>query len=320
MIHALQVDGRAAFRRIAAVLGVSEQTVARRYRRLHGSGFLRVLGRLDPHRQGGTEWLIRVQARPNSARALADTIASYPQAVWVGLTAGGSELVCTVRAPGEDGRNEILLERLPRTAQVLTIRSYAVLHRFDVGQLYWSGYPDLLDSDQVAALAPARATTTPGPLRKGDEVLLHALAADGRRAYADLAAHTNWPRSRVVTRIAELRDSGALYFEVEFSPRIMGFQTTAYLWLNVTPSQLDSTGHALAEHPETAWVAAVAGPENLVAVVIVRTHDELYRYINHRIGALQGVHTTEISLQLHQVKQADSLSNGDRLTALTPTS
>jgi DNA-binding transcriptional regulator YhcF (GntR family) len=34
LIHALHIDGRAPFHRMAAALGVSPQTVARRYRRL----------------------------------------------------------------------------------------------------------------------------------------------------------------------------------------------------------------------------------------------------------------------------------------------
>ena len=38
IIHALQLDGRASFNRIATVLGVSEQTAARRYRRMRTDG------------------------------------------------------------------------------------------------------------------------------------------------------------------------------------------------------------------------------------------------------------------------------------------
>lgn len=34
LLHALQIDGRAAFSRIADVLGVSDRTVARRFGRL----------------------------------------------------------------------------------------------------------------------------------------------------------------------------------------------------------------------------------------------------------------------------------------------
>ena len=44
MIHCLAVDGRASFSEIAAVLGVSDHTVARRYRRLRSAGVFRVVG------------------------------------------------------------------------------------------------------------------------------------------------------------------------------------------------------------------------------------------------------------------------------------
>ncbi|MCW2508709.1 MAG: Transcriptional regulator, AsnC family, partial [Modestobacter sp.] len=44
IVHAMQTDGRAPFSRLATVLGVSEQTVARRWRRLRADGVVRVLG------------------------------------------------------------------------------------------------------------------------------------------------------------------------------------------------------------------------------------------------------------------------------------
>ncbi|HEV2635121.1 MAG TPA: AsnC family transcriptional regulator [Actinocrinis sp.] len=47
LLHALQIDGRAALILIAEVLGVSDQTVARRYQRLRAAGLLRVRGLLE---------------------------------------------------------------------------------------------------------------------------------------------------------------------------------------------------------------------------------------------------------------------------------
>src|SRR6195952_3076649 len=59
LLHALQVDGRAPFRRIAEVLGVSDQTVARRYARLRSTNALRVLGLVDPTTVGDIQWSVR---------------------------------------------------------------------------------------------------------------------------------------------------------------------------------------------------------------------------------------------------------------------
>ena len=44
LLHALQLDGRIPFARVADVLAVSETTVARRYKRLRSVASLRVVG------------------------------------------------------------------------------------------------------------------------------------------------------------------------------------------------------------------------------------------------------------------------------------
>ena len=51
-MQALQIDGRASFSRIARFLGVSDQTVARRFRRLAAADGLRVFGVPDADSSG----------------------------------------------------------------------------------------------------------------------------------------------------------------------------------------------------------------------------------------------------------------------------
>src|ERR1700761_281090 len=48
LVYALQLDGRAPFSVIGDVLGVPDQTIARRYNRLRSSGLLRVRGLVEP--------------------------------------------------------------------------------------------------------------------------------------------------------------------------------------------------------------------------------------------------------------------------------
>lgn len=68
LLHALQVDGRAPFRRIADVLGVSDQTVARRYARLRSVQALRVIGFSDPVLVGDDQWMVRARCAPPPRR------------------------------------------------------------------------------------------------------------------------------------------------------------------------------------------------------------------------------------------------------------
>src|ERR1700744_5152607 len=53
LVHALMLAPRASFRQLAGVLGVSDQTVARRYRRLAETAGLRVYGLIDAPAPGG---------------------------------------------------------------------------------------------------------------------------------------------------------------------------------------------------------------------------------------------------------------------------
>src|SRR5690348_14727934 len=127
IIHALQLDGRASFNRIATVLGVSEQTVARRYRRMRADGIIRVVGLLDPSRLGQTMSTVRIQCRPGTATKLADALARRADVAWLSLTAGGTEIVCSVRSITAERRDELLLQRLPSTSAVLGVSAHSTL-------------------------------------------------------------------------------------------------------------------------------------------------------------------------------------------------
>ena len=58
IIHILTIEPRASFRTIADVTGISDQTAARRYRRLSEGAGLRVLGVPDGSRMGWTDWFV----------------------------------------------------------------------------------------------------------------------------------------------------------------------------------------------------------------------------------------------------------------------
>jgi DNA-binding Lrp family transcriptional regulator len=323
LIHALQRDPRAAFSRIAGVLDVSEQTVARRYRRLRREGIMRVIGVVDPQRIGLADWLIRVGCRPGGAGRLADALARRDDVSWVTLSSGGSEVLCVVRSRSQQQRDELMLQRLPATSQVLSMTAHEVLHRFvAAGADDWSAFGDPLTAAQREALRPAPvAAPQPGEtvvLQAEDTSILAALAQDGRASYAALAAATGWTEGRVTRRVDALRGAGLLYFDLDLATQLMGFATAAFLWLTVEPARLAEVGETLAGQEEVAFAAAVTGTANLVASLLCRNSEALYQYVTTKIGAVPGVRQMEISPTLRRVKQAGALSDGVRLADLPP--
>jgi DNA-binding Lrp family transcriptional regulator len=327
LLHALQLDARVPFARLAHLVGVSEQTVARRFHRLRSAGVVRVIGLVDPIPLGETAWVVRVQSRPHAAVALADGLARRPDIGWVTLTSGGSEIICMIMSRTSRQREELLLQRLPKTAQVLGVSAHSVIHRFPTLESW--PYPgatltaeqetdlraqSIGGGEQRAGNRPPTTEATPlQQLTAADDVLLGELAIDGRAPVSRLAEQTGWSAARVNRRLDELVRTGLLYFDAEVALAAVGLRSRAFLWLTVAPSRVQATGEALAGHAESFFVAATTGTTNLVTSVAFRDTAHLYRYVTESLGSLEAVTGLEISPSLRQVKQGGTMMAGNRL-------
>ncbi|KNB54228.1 Lrp/AsnC family transcriptional regulator [Streptomyces caatingaensis] len=309
LVHALQIDGRAPFRLIGEALGVSENTVARRYRRLRTAGVLRVVGGVDGTRLGGSAWTIRLRCTPDAAVALADALAARPDTSYVHLLSGGTEISCSVQTSDADESEALLLHRLPRTARVTSVSAHLLLGRYALPST-WAGAA-ALTPEQAARLAPPPVDDTGDiTLLPADRPLLEHLARDGRASHAELAAATGRPESTVRRRLAALRAAGVLVLLIDIPPAALGFRTEARLWMSVRPSRLTAVAEELARHPEVSLVALTTGPTNLLAAVNCRDTQALSRYLTERVAALDAIRSMETAPVIRTVKRAGALLPG----------
>lgn len=320
LIHALLRDGRLSFRQIADVLGSSEQTIARRYRRLREAGIVRVIVLRDPRRYRENVFL-RIRTKPGAAAPIGESLARRDDVSWVALGAGGTEVTCSMRSDDPGDRDALILQRLPKVSQVTEVSSATLLHVFGEGRSAdWQGLDDPLDDAELEALG-ARAPR-PGELAAGvdepvlapdDDDLLRHLAVDGRMTFSALAAAVGRPEAVVARRVGALLDRGTLWVRTEIATAPLGFHTTAALWLTVAPSDLEDVGAEIAAHPEVEFAGAVSGSANLVVSVICRDNPDLYRYLTRRLGSIDAIRESEIVVAVRRLKQAGTTMDGDRL-------
>jgi DNA-binding Lrp family transcriptional regulator len=323
ILRALQVDPRVGFATVATVLGISELTVARRYRRMWRAGVIRVIGVVDPGALGQSRWMVRLRCRPGSVTAIAEALAQRDDVSWIALSAAGSEVTCAVRSRSQEQRDDLLGRRLPRTAAVLDLQASVILRQFIGGRgHYWAALTGTLTPEQESALGPGgdRPFTEqpvvrdqPSRLSTHDEKLLAALTADGRASLVDLAAAADLTPGRASRRLHALLSSGVVHIDVEIAPMALGYRARANLWMRVHPAKIKTVGRAMAHMPEVGFAAAVSGPYNLHAAVHCRDLDRLFEFTTDRVGTLPGVEGMEISPVFRQVKQAGTRVDGDRL-------
>nr|WP_254126680.1 Lrp/AsnC family transcriptional regulator [Amycolatopsis sp. CA-230715] len=306
LVHALAVDGRAPFSRIAAALDRSDRTVAHRYRRLRAAG-MRVVGVTDERRLGMADWLVRIRCAPDAAPAIATALARRDDTAWVGIASGGTELTCITRTPS--GADHLLLRKLSRTPRIDSVTAQCMLRPL-AGTAGWQARTSALTPAQIARVRGPHhpAARNPVALTESDHALLHALAVDGRTGYPALAATTGTSESTVRRRLAELHHSGTLRFDVDIDPALLGYTCQAVLHLTVAPGSLTTVAAALAKHPEIAYATATTGSTNIAAFAVCRDLDGLYDYLTTGIGALDGVLRLDTSPVTRHVKRAGAIA------------
>jgi DNA-binding Lrp family transcriptional regulator len=260
IIQALYLDPRASFSRLSEILGSSEQTIARRYRRLFDTHVVRIVGQLDSQQLGRSDWVVRIRCAPGSAPAVATRLAQHPDTAWVQLASGGTEIISTIHSRHREERTPLLLSQLSVGGQVVALEAYCLLHLFAPRVSPPPGSNDLRQNEIDRLLSPARS----GPsierstvtLQDTDWPLVQALADDGRASYRQLAARTHWHESTLRRRVEELIAAGILSFDVDLDSDAVGIHSPAMLWISVVPAKLDQIGQALACRPEIPFVAA----------------------------------------------------------------
>lgn len=304
LLQALELDGRAPFSRIAHVLGVSDQTVARRFRRLRSTARLRVTGMIDDSRLGRTSWIVRLGCTGNAAPQLASALARRPDVHYVDLAAGGTEVVCAIKPRTGQERDDLLLERLQRTPHVTSVGTHCILRTYYGNSLRWLRKISALDPEEEAALrTPAPVPlAAPVALDAAEHTMLEVLRRDGRATLTELQAATGLSEAAAKRRLERLRSTGVLYLAVEYDHEPLGHGIEALCWLTVAPHALAKAGRAVAGHPEVRFAAAVTGRTNLAISVLCRTTDDLYDFLTEKIGAHGDVHTAETVLTLRRVK------------------
>ncbi|MFH8570518.1 Lrp/AsnC family transcriptional regulator [Streptomyces sp. NPDC017993] len=324
LIHALHINGRASFTQIGGVLAVSTQTVSRRYDRLREHAALRVVGLPDPHLTGHEQWLLRLTAAPEAALDLARALVRRQDTSWVYLTGGGTEIVAVLETPlGTAHGHSLLLHELPPSIGLTAVSAHHLLHTYVGWRTPWHMSASALRPRQQHLLGgakPADHNEPPSPercrqvkLSPADHALMEALRHDGRTSVGELAATTGWSPATVSRRLDNLRDCGAIFFDVEIDPALLGGSTKILLWMAVAPAHLDEVATTLTYHAELAFVAHTTGPTNLVAHALCRDSAALYHYLTHGLGAVKAIRTLETAPVLRTLKAVGTISS-------TPTS
>ena len=300
---ALQVDGRASWRRIAAVIGEPERTVARRGNELLASGAVAVVGMLP--RSDST--LVRVRCAPGTARTTTESLAQRADCNFAYVTTGSTD--CVAELMFDAGMMpQVLGTEIPATVGLLSAASYPVLRYFRTIRGWRFG---ALTDAQIAAMA-AEYSADDTEASQGSEPtaqdlrIAAVLEENGRAGFEEIARRTGTSESTASRRTDWLLRHSHIHLRALVEPALVGLPVEAVLWIRAAPTQVGAVGRELAALREVRYAAALAGDYQIVADVTVPDFASLYRFTTDSAWAARtdGIETT---LMLHARKRGRRL-------------
>ncbi len=305
IVAALQMDARATWGQLAAVVDVSETTVLRRVQRLRERGDLVIVGVPNPVRCGlGQPVLVQLRTAPGSTARVARGLAERADVRFVAQVTGGRDIICEVIVPHRRDLTRLLFQEVGELGDVLSTTTEVVLKTFKTRD-QWS--QELLAGAVIPQPVPAVRRTPEAKARKMDEMdaaLIAALAEDGRRSFVDLSQDLGLSETAVSRRLATLVAGGMLSFATLVAPPALGFELEVFLHLRVELSAIDSVAEVLASRPEVRYASATAGNSDLICEAVLRDNDALYTFLTDTLGRLKGVRDVDVDIELETIKRA----------------
>lgn len=300
IITELQRDGRATWNEIAKVVGTTGTTVARRTGRLVEVGAIRVVGAIDPLRCGlGYPILVRIRTLPRQIRTVADVLADRSDVRFLAVVTGTSDIVAELIVASRADMARVLMDELDMTDGIAGTTAATVMRHY---KLSYHERPQ-----QGEVLVTNGGDGTPGSTKELDDLgraIADQLALDGRMPIATLSENLGISESMARRRVDSLVSSGQVGISTLLDASMLGYEVEVLLWLGVDLSCLSAVADQLCHRPEVRYLAAAAGDAELVAEVLCRDQEDLYRFTTEVLGPLEGIRRTELMLQLQAVKRA----------------
>ena len=128
IIGALQRDGRRPYAEIAAEIGLSEQEVEHRVRRLVDSGVIQITAVTDPLQLGfARQAMLGLTVVGVPAKLVAEAISAIPEVSYVVLTAGGFDLLVEVIGNSDAHLLELVSSSIKPVPGVAAIHTFLYL-------------------------------------------------------------------------------------------------------------------------------------------------------------------------------------------------
>lgn len=312
LVAALQLRPRAEWAQLAGVLGVSENTLTRRWARLHETGGAWVTPSPAPdfHRHHIAA-IVLLTCTPQHQASVARTVANHREAITVDVSTGRCDIQLDIVVRDRASLADYLTGRLSRVLGVVGMQ-VAIVTRLFMEGTRWT-LDSLSSSEEKALREPVpiepdeRGRSRPPALDELDHALIAELYRDGRESWRELATRCGVSAQTAHRRVERLQTGGALGLRCQVSDELTDAPAGVSLLLSVDPRLIEATARRLTQLRACRLVAAVAAEFNLFAHLWLPDLAAIERVEIDLAKAVPGVRVVDRLVTLQTLKRMGAL-------------
>lgn len=301
VLHALQIDPRASWARIGAVLGVDPVTAARRWDGLRADGVAWTRAHWSAASRQQEMAVVEIDSAGDPL-LVADQLGDDSSCITIDITSGGRDLLLTVVAPDLHTLTDYLLERIARLEHIRGVRTHLVSQVVAEASSWRLG---VLTKAEQASLQPTThvAASVSRTFTAHESAVLEVLADDARANSTAIAERTGLSPRRVRDLLRDLLQTGRVTLRTEMQAAASGRPIYAWYFLRAPASAAAALGPRIASLPDIRGIFRASGPSNLIMAVWLRDLADVSRLEAALESQLEGVEVVDRSVVLRCVKR-----------------
>ncbi|WP_110928919.1 Lrp/AsnC family transcriptional regulator [Bacillus massiliglaciei] len=136
-----------------------------------------------------------------------------------------------------------------------------------------------------------------------DKKILDILHEDGRISYTELAKRVDLSRVAVQARINSLVEKEVIEkFTAVINPAKIGVHVSAFFNVEVEPKHLEAVALKLEQDPSVTSLYHMTGPSKLHMHGIFTDNQEMERFLNEKLYAVEGVSSVDCQILIKRYK------------------
>ena len=140
-----------------------------------------------------------------------------------------------------------------------------------------------------------------------DWKIIALLNQDGRMPSAKIARRLGNVSSRTVNnRINALTEHGFINIRAVVNPEAIGYGVLADVYIEVEPGRVREVAELVAKFPQATYVACATGDSDVSISLRVRTIEELFHFVDQKLGKIPGVRRTQSYVLPLKIKDLDT--------------